>query len=278
MVTSRQSFNPRGPCGPRPERTTESKLEPMVFQSSRSLRTATRNLPQHHYHSWRVSILAVLADRDLGVSSAFFTRMRFQSSRSLRTATMVVASFWPTRICFNPRGPCGPRPTLGKSTEGTDTVSILAVLADRDLSDLTVYKTVKVSILAVLADRDHDYFTSCLPSPQFQSSRSLRTATLNQCGGRERCQGFQSSRSLRTATAPAPDAVVALKVSILAVLADRDLESSLFNRPKTEFQSSRSLRTATRQIAPAVQNIKVSILAVLADRDGTSAPAFLMAV
>ena len=102
------SFNPCGPCGP-------------------------QRLPGlHHRGPRRISILAVLADRDhsqttfqsilgdisiLAVLADCDTRWRdngggtsvFQSSRSLRTATRKS----PERTCrgkyFNPRGPCGPR-------------------------------------------------------------------------------------------------------------------------------------------------------------------------
>ena len=58
------------------------------------------------------------------------------------------------------------------------------------------------------------------------------------------------------------------KISILAVLADRDWSTEEPSRISTVFQSSRSLRTATvhgvRQ--PHVLH-GISILAVLADRD-----------
>ena len=105
-------------------------------------------------------------------------------------------------------------------------------------------KYYSISILAVLADRDQAGQGSQGRHPVFQSSRSLRTATMKAfpqlqslsnfnprgpCGPRPRIgheEGppteFQSSRSLRTAT-PDGDALrLEGQISILAVLADRD--------------------------------------------------------
>ena len=82
-------------------------------------------------------------------------------------------------------------------------------------------------------------------TPKFQSSRSLRTATVVYVNGYAATL-FQSSRSLRTATIrrgyeqrPVPT------ISILAVLADRDIGISISVVFLGVFQSSRSLRTAT---------------------------------
>ena len=102
-------FNPRSPCGPRPppEQTAAMMAEfqssrslrtatigspghPRAnqFQSSRSLRTATSAQPQLVHLTALISILAVLADRDLG-----------------KAVLILLATLY-----FNPRGPCGPRP------------------------------------------------------------------------------------------------------------------------------------------------------------------------
>ena len=124
-----------------------------------------------------ISILAVLADRDSILAEIVFPSMY-----------------------FNPRGPCGPRPTLGKSTDGTETISILAVLADRDEGiDQADDRPDSISILAVLADRDGCLSWNIYSTSEFQSSRSLRTATLRLSPSSPQLI-FQSSRSLRTAT------------------------------------------------------------------------------
>ena len=83
-------------------------------------------------HTW-ISILAVLADRD-GVPSPFLLEVSiFQSSRSLRTATAPAQGHTATLKYFNPRGPCGPRLSNCAGSNYEYTISILAVLADRDL-------------------------------------------------------------------------------------------------------------------------------------------------
>ena len=221
--SARPYFNPRGPCGPRHQEPDLGRLA-MTFQSSRSLRPATRNC------------------RILWGSLE-----PFQSSRSLRTATLCAAGRLAAAQYFNPRGPCGPRPVgLDSHPAIRQQISILAVLADRDLAvDGLAGPADQISILAVLADRDA---APRLPEElgwPFQSSRSLRTATEQSllsgrrstyfnprgpCGPRlfplpvtvtDRLL-FQSSRSLRTAT----------------FLMRSSISSQLF-------QSSRSLRTAT---------------------------------
>ena len=123
-------FNPRGPCGPRLI-ITGPCLPTSVFQSSRSLRTATGKLCLYR-PLCDISILAVLADRDYPAKprnhhiygdfnprgpcgprpdfqAALDAHMGFQSSRSLRTATCRFAAWAAERRYFNPRGPCGPR-------------------------------------------------------------------------------------------------------------------------------------------------------------------------
>ena len=129
----------------------------------------------------------------------FFVGLGFQSSRSLRTATMLFPSGLMRSLYFNPRGPCGPRLHRRRNPPGRD-----------------------ISILAVLADRD--------------DNPALRR-TINQL--------FQSSRSLRTATLPLYAIDNNGNISILAVLADRDILFLGVVILCFIFQSSRSLRTAT---------------------------------
>ena len=150
-----------------------------------------------------ISILAVLADRDSILAEIVFPSMY-----------------------FNPRGPCGPRPTLGKSTDGTETISILAVLADRDgCLSWNIYST-----------------------SEFQSSRSLRTATRSP-GQSHQAFRFQSSRSLRTATS-----TMFPKLDEVTFQSSRSLRTATFYQHQEdqnkEFQSSRSLRTATGRKDP----------------------------
>ena len=80
------SFNPRTPCGVRPSWERVSGPE-RGFQSTHSLRSATFSA-RYFFHSVLVSIHALLAECD-------FLRVTPRSS-------------W---YCFNPRTPCGVRPT-----------------------------------------------------------------------------------------------------------------------------------------------------------------------
>ena len=126
----RENFNPRGPCGPRPmSRSVTIRLEP--FQSSRSLRTATP-CSATWVRMARISILAVLADRDhiglCAIPPPMISILAVLADRDRQKAAADAA---------------------------TKAISILAVLADRD-SFLSIYLLQKwISILAVLADRDH---------------------------------------------------------------------------------------------------------------------------
>ena len=106
-----------------------------------------------------------------------------------------------------------------------------------------------ISILAVLADRDRPH-PGVRQLPTFQSSRSLRTATMSSSQVRAARVTFQSSRSLRTATHFSELPGDGVAISILAVLADRDLAIP----------------------APAPAHEDISILAVLADRDAAFRP------
>ena len=129
-------------------------------------------------------------------------------------------------------------------------ISILAVLADRDFSFRAYSIPVMISILAVLADRD---FTADLTPLNLEDFNPR-----GPCGPRRPvavtptvAAKFQSSRSLWTATKPLHSRSVAFLISILAVLADRDLLKYETAKGRAErFQSSRSLRTATRSTSP----------------------------
>ena len=163
----------------------------------------------------------------------------------MRTATSY-GKYW--RFCcrhFNPRGPCGPRLiwTLGRSIRGyfnprgpcgprpgTNSGAIAihsnfnprGPCGPRQCSSIPGLCACHISILAVLADRDTQPNPEIIISTEFQSSRSLRTATLLVLLLVLRMI-FQSSRSLRTAT-----------------------KAMQFNAAEAaKFQSSRSLRTAT---------------------------------
>ena len=171
-----RNFNPRGPCGPRHHAGWRNRHS-SLFQSSRSLRTATEYV-KGCADDGIISILAVLADRDLRSMALPVQRIRFQSSRSLRTATLK------------------------------------HILSERRI-------------------------------PEFQSSRSLRTATLHEDATYSANFTFQSSRSLRTATFNFGDKLTQrIYFNPRGPCGPRQNTEAVTDK-EILFQSSRSLRTAT---------------------------------
>ena len=168
-----------------------------LFQSSRSLRTATKS-PKAINSQQNISILAVLADRDSWPCWATSGAGHFNPRGPCGPR---LASQWhqPPTMYFNPRGPCGPRhpaqpvhspPRKFQSSRSLRTATENKARTKREQT--------------------------------FQSSRSLRTATCFCQLLMVAWQLFQSSRSLRTATNKNLTLSRGFSISILAVLADRD--------------------------------------------------------
>ena len=133
MVTSRQNFNPRAPCGARPAPSIDTLQAAMLFQSTRPMRGAT------------------------GITAVDFRGIaKFQSTRPMRGATPAVwATITASRISihaphagrdphnigagrikgvyFNPRAPCGARPVVDPIPHTFSPISIHAPHAGRDL-------------------------------------------------------------------------------------------------------------------------------------------------
>ncbi len=213
-------FNPRGPCGPR-QRAFGGRRPQVIFQSSRSLRTATRASSgrngDHQYFNPRgpcgpqllnlrpkevppnISILAVLADRDGLFRHVLRLMSRFQSSRSLRTATCAplpgLCAYHISILAVLADRDCNYLPIGADITY----ISILAVLADRDAGDPDTVRRPHISILAVLADRD--------PAAGCLAAKSRHFNPRGPCGPR---------------LGPRAAGVTIKEISILAVLADRD--------------------------------------------------------
>ena len=193
---------------------------PPAFQSSRSLRTATLADVTGERQE-EISILAVLADRDNNLSGGF-----------------------PAALYFNPRGPCGPRLSTGSGEKYIKDFNPRGPCGPRHGRQHQPGDPAAISILAVLADRDCFWRRDIEPKGAFQSSRSLRTATV---------RGLHKE--------------VCGRISILAVLADRDGHDSVLKIANRNFnprgpcgpRRGHDFRRDTRDA--------ISILAVLADRD-----------
>ena len=205
-------------------------IPPKTFQSTHSLRSATRTWPRL-VKNVAVSIHALLAECDL-----------FNNSGHLISG------------CFNPRTPCGVRRKKPFRQSSRQTVSIHALLAECDFS----------STRGCAASTSFNPRTPCgvrlLPTGEiatlvkFQSTHSLRSATSQHvsylriiqcfnprtpCGVRQwkkeaiRHLGlFQSTHSLRSATFKKMNNAISCDVSIHALLAecDPDCYRALFAR------------------------------------------------
>ena len=108
FVGRRLDFNPRAPCGARPE--------PLVHNES--IRTISTHAP--------------LAGRDRAHRAHKAFESGFQPTRPLRGATSKVIELFIRHINFNPRAPCGARPSEKSDIKLLSEISTHAPLAGRD--------------------------------------------------------------------------------------------------------------------------------------------------
>ena len=111
-----KGFNPRTPCGVRLSFFFRNCKRKKGFQSTHSLRSATR------------------------IYSQFGQDFPFQSTHSLRSATSRFRNPGAAGDSFNPRTPCGVRPYSGRAYDVCLEVSIHALLAECDLRFPTAWK------------------------------------------------------------------------------------------------------------------------------------------
>ena len=146
-----KSFNPRTPCGVRPDRITPGST-PDTFQSTHSLRSATSVIPRQELRLL-VSIHALLAECDLltvaegcsGRVSIHALLAECDSSMVMLWFLLLVSIHALLAECdnhllisqaagsgFNPRTPCGVRPGYSVYVIKKFRVSIHALLAECD--------------------------------------------------------------------------------------------------------------------------------------------------
>ena len=189
-------FNPRTPCGVR-HVIFQSSMGTKLFQSTHSLRSATRDFSAHGGDE-AVSIHALLAECD-------------------RTRDKTPEPF----SCFNPRTPCGVRQRNTKRKE-----TIMKFQSTHSLRSATGYRGAggamdTVSIHALLAECDHQRGTTPETTKSFnpRTPCGVRLAIIN--GGNPGNE-FQSTHSLRSATTDDAPTPAATAVSIHALLAECD--------------------------------------------------------
>ena len=189
-------FNPRAPCGARPAVSIISPCK-TLFQPTRPLRGATMQ-SETAYHFGK-----------------------FQPTRPLRGATLPSNSLSISQSYFNPRAPCGARPTYSYNiplkVAFQPTRPLRGATADRDRLDLVH----RISTHAPLAGRDAK--SSALGSSSFHFNPRAP------CGARP-LTGivsissivFQPTRPLRGATQKVPRLDRLRSISTHAPLAGRD--------------------------------------------------------
>ena len=114
----------------------------------------------------------------------------FQSTLSLRRATFRQQKGELTRMNFNPRSPCGERPVEDAARPGYQPISIHALLAESDdFAQVNGYK-LSISIHALLAESDEDGHNLVALHVAFQSTLSLRRATMKVWGTADAAEDF----------------------------------------------------------------------------------------
>ena len=118
MAPRPMDFNPRSPCGERQATRPTGTAHPQ-FQSTFPLRGATGRGRWHDFHRI-ISIHVPLAGND-SCATLSTCDCRFQSTLPLRGATSGEWTTWASSHYFNPRSPCGERPSdIGSMTEPFD--------------------------------------------------------------------------------------------------------------------------------------------------------------
>ena len=145
-------FNPRAPCGARPRmqstRAATAHFNPRAPCGARphSLLTV--------YRAAGISIHAPLAGRDVQGMSTPGIQCGFQSTRPLRGATLPSPNALTITSDFNPRAPCGARPTPRRPRLSGGTFQSTRPLRGATLGDVVCADIGFISIHAPLAGRD----------------------------------------------------------------------------------------------------------------------------
>ena len=175
-------FNPRTPCGVR-RGVLNCAVLAVQFQSTHSLRSATLSATALQ-SSMTVSIHALLAECDRPGRPGHDKCVGF-NPRTPCGVRQGMTRKRATMTCFNPRTPCGVRLLLAEYEQAVDVVSIHALLAECDFFTRPGEWEELVSIHALLAECDLSLAASLALTTQFQSTHSLRSATVTAAGETE---------------------------------------------------------------------------------------------
>ena len=217
--TSR-NFNPRAPCGARRSRS-RSRLSLSKFQSTRPVWGATHRC-RAGSQAHAISIHAPRVGRDVLYTAQTLTSAQFQSTRPVWDATRSASCTVCASSNFNPRAPCGTRPSERRNGRAGADISIHAPRVGRDYIDREAAIEICISIHAPRVGRD------CI--------LSIRKTLLSYFNPRAPC-------GTRRALVILVDC--ALQISIHAPRVGRDLASSAGAIVPERFQSTRPVWGAT---------------------------------
>ena len=169
---------------------------------------------------------------------------RFQSTLSLRRATLLLTFWRIPGLNFNPRSPCGERLSHPSN----------------------IYVPINISIHALLAESDVPASTACRFAGRFQSTLSLRRATII-IRIAPRVLVFQSTLSLRRATRCSESSRQRRPNFNPRSPCGERLANSVADAATIRFQSTLSLRRATIFPSRGWPSSPISIHALLAESD-----------
>ena len=104
-----------------------------------------------------ISIHALLAESDFAYGRINDISRLFLSTLSLRRATVQTVPSCPPVGNFYPRSPCGERLGIPNQVGTWEVISIHALLAESDLTEINKMATGQISIHALLAECDNCY-------------------------------------------------------------------------------------------------------------------------
>ena len=130
-------FNPRSPCGERPDRT-KLHYSNRVISIHALLAESDIDIIPSISANRAISIHALLAESDDRLDAILSSPARFQSTLSLRRATRARRCHADAQRNFNPRSPCGERPAPLTGAVSQATISIHALLAESDFESVYV--------------------------------------------------------------------------------------------------------------------------------------------
>ncbi len=177
----------------------------------------------------------------------------------------------PLRAYFNPRSPCGERHRFATHdrTNGKD-FNPRSPCGERPDINVAEIASQIISIHALLAESDRTGSTATISRVQFQSTLSLRRATLFDYIFSLFWDGFQSTLSLRRATGFSLYRFSSCQISIHALLAESDSEGDVVQVMPGNFNPRSPCGERLWAAYAAGLAYIISIHALLAESDGFS--------